>query len=68
MDGENVPKKALLRRGEVIAWLGLADHEMTKLVSEKVLVPRYLRKGSRAFFVKKEVEALLEPVEEKVNA
>lgn len=68
MHGENVPKKALLRRGEVIAWLGLADHEMTKLVAEKVLVPRYLREGSRAFFVKKEVEALLEPVEEKADA
>lgn len=44
-------------------WLGLADHEMTKLVQEKVLVPRYLREGSRAFFVKKEVELLLQPVE-----
>lgn len=68
MHGENEPKKALLRRGEVISWLGLADHEMTKLVAEKVLVPRYLREGSRAFFVKKEVEALLEPVEEKADA
>jgi hypothetical protein len=58
MDKEE-PKKALLRRGEVMDWLGLADHEMTKLVQEKVLVPRYLRKGSRAFFVKKEVELLL---------
>ena len=44
-------------------WLGLADHEMTKLVQEKVLVPRYLREGSRAFFVKKEVELLLQPAE-----
>ena len=57
------PRKALLRRGEVMKWLGLADHEMTKLVQEKVLVPRYLREGSRAFFVKKEVELLLQPAE-----
>ena len=57
------PRKALLRRGEVMKWLGLADHEMTKLVQEKGLVPRYLREGSRAFFVKKEVELLLQPAE-----
>lgn len=54
------PKKALLRRGEVISWLGLGEHEMTKLIQEKVLVPRYLRTGARAFFVKKEVEKILD--------
>lgn len=55
-----VPKKALLRRGEVISWLGLGEHEMTKLIQEKVLVPKYLRKGARAFFVKSEVEKILQ--------
>ena len=60
MDGENEPKKALLRRGEVSAWLGITDEEITKLIKEEVLVPRYLRKGARAFFVRKEVETLLE--------
>ena len=62
MHKENEPSKALLRRGEVISWLGLAEHEMTNLIAQGVLVPRYLRKGARAFFVKKEVEQLLEPV------
>lgn len=57
---EDNPKKALLRRGEVMEWLGLADHEMTKLVRDKVIVPRYFRVGARAFFVRKEVEELLE--------
>ena len=55
------PNKALLRRGEVIEWLGLGEHEMTKLIQEKVLVPKYLRKGARAFFVKKEVAEILKP-------
>jgi predicted site-specific integrase-resolvase len=53
-------KKALLRRGEVMEWLGLADHEMTAWVKEGVLIPRYLRKGARAFFVRKDIEKILE--------
>tara|TARA_A200000159_G_scaffold162672_1_gene187054 strand:+ start:3237 stop:3434 length:198 start_codon:yes stop_codon:yes gene_type:complete len=57
------PRKALLRRGEVMEWLGLADHEMTQWVKEGILIPRYLRKGARAFFVKKDIEKVLEPEE-----
>ena len=57
------PSKALLRRGEVIEWLGLGEHEMTQHIKEKVLVPKYLRKGARAFFVKKEVAKILIPEE-----
>lgn len=53
-------KKALLRRGEVMEWLGLADHEMTAWVKEGVIIPRYLRKGARAFFVRKDIEKILE--------
>ncbi len=53
-------KKALLRRGEVMEWLGLADHEMTAWVKEGVLIPRYLRKGARAFFVRRDIEKILE--------
>lgn len=41
-------------------WLGLADHEMTQWVKEGILIPRYLRKGARAFFVKKDIEKVLE--------
>jgi hypothetical protein len=41
-------------------WLGLADHEMTAWVKEGVLIPRYLRKGARAFFVRKDIEKILE--------
>jgi len=50
------PKTALLRRGQVINWLGLTEQELTKLIREKVVQPRYFREGSRAFFVKDEVE------------
>jgi hypothetical protein len=48
--------KALLRRGEVTKWLGVADHELTKLIQDGVIKPRYFRKNSRAFFVRKEIE------------
>ena len=41
-------------------WLGLADHEMTAWVKEGVLIPRYLRKCARAFFVRKDIEKILE--------
>jgi hypothetical protein len=68
MAGEIEPKTALLRRGEVCRWLGLADHEITKLISEKVIKPRYFRDGSRAFFVKKEIEEELLNVNRPVEA
>ena len=53
------PSKALLRRKELGAWLGLADHEITKLIRDKILKPRYFRENSRAFFIKKEIEETL---------
>lgn len=43
-------------------WLGISDQEMTRLVREKTLVPRYFRKGARAHFVKAEVRELLQPI------
>lgn len=59
MAGVVEPKKALLRRGELSDWLGLAEHEITKLIEEGVLTPRHFRPNSRAFFVRKEVEDAL---------
>lgn len=56
MAGKNEPTKALLRRREVMDWLGLADHEMTNLVKDGILKPKYFREGARAFFVKREIE------------
>tara|TARA_B100000886_G_scaffold303110_1_gene233574 strand:- start:18296 stop:18496 length:201 start_codon:yes stop_codon:yes gene_type:complete len=56
MAGKNEPNKALLRRREVMNWLGLADHEMTQLVKDGILKPKYFRKNARAFFVKKDIE------------
>ena len=56
MAGKNEPTKALLRRREVMDWLGLADHEMTNLVKDGILKPKYFREGARAFFIKREIE------------
>lgn len=56
MAGKNEPNKALLRRREVMDWLGLADHEMSALVKDGVIKPKYFRQGARAFFVKREIE------------
>jgi len=45
-------------------WLGLADHEMTNLIKNGVIKPKYFREGARAFFVKREIEkTMLEPAE-----
>lgn len=56
MAGNNEPTKALLRRREVMDWLGLADHEMTNLIKGGVLKPKYFRRNARAFFVKRDIE------------
>jgi|14_taG_2_1085336.scaffolds.fasta_scaffold00057_10 hypothetical protein len=64
MAGIYEPKTALLRRREVMDWLGLADHEMTNLIKNGVIKPKYFREGARAFFVKREIEkTMLEPAE-----
>jgi predicted DNA-binding transcriptional regulator AlpA len=64
MAGNNEPTKALLRRREVMDWLGLADHEMTNLVKDGILKPKYFREGARAFFVKREIEKNILETEE----
>jgi hypothetical protein len=56
MFGGNSPKKALLRRGEVLSWLGLTKEELANLISEGIVKPRYFREKARAFFVKDELE------------
>ena len=56
MAGNNEPTKALLRRREVMDWLGLADHEMTNLIKDGILKPKYFRRNARAFFVKRDIE------------
>jgi len=57
-------KKVLLRRGEVRDWLGLDDNEVTKWIENGSLKPRYFRPRSRAFFVRKEIEQLIDNTKE----
>jgi|GEM_PF-5672014 len=52
--------KALLRRGEVIKALGLSRSEMKNMVDAKLITPHYFRKGARAFFLRSQIEKLLE--------
>lgn len=54
------PKKALLRRGQVKDWLGLDDNEITQWIQSGALRPKYFRPNSRAFFVRAEIEKLLD--------
>lgn len=56
------PRGALLRRGEVMDWLGISDQEMTELCRNGVIQPRHFREGARAYYVKSEIKKLLEPV------
>ena len=56
--------KALLRRGEVIKVLGLSRSEMKNMVDSKIIVPHYFRKGARAFFLRSQIEKLLESWEQ----
>jgi hypothetical protein len=56
---EDTPKIALLRRGQVKEWLGLDDNEVTKWIEEGILKPKYFRTGSRAFFIRKDIEILI---------
>jgi hypothetical protein len=48
-----------LRRGQVKEWLGLDDNEVTKWIEEGILKPKYFRTGSRAFFIRKDIEILI---------
>ena len=64
MAGKNEPTKALLRRREVMDWLGLADHEMTQFIKDGILKPKYFRRNARAFFVKRDIEIHVLEIEE----
>lgn len=60
--------KALLRRGEVIKVLGLSRSEMKNMVDAKIITPHYFRKGARAFFLRSQIEKLLDSWESKDEA
>ena len=55
------PEKALLRRGEVLRWLGVSRNEFGKLVDAGVIKPRKLRPNGRAFYLRDELIKLVEP-------
>jgi hypothetical protein len=67
MAGVDEPNKALLRRKELSTWLGLADHEITNLIRDGVLKPRYFRENSRAFFIKREIEETMLNLPQEVS-
>lgn len=50
--------KDLWRRSDVIAFLGITKHEVTKLIQVGKLNPFSLRKGGRSYFLRMEVESL----------
>jgi hypothetical protein len=52
-----LPEKRYLRRGEVIAYFGIHEDDMTKLVRAGVLTPVYLQGRGRAFFAREAVLA-----------
>lgn len=67
----SLPEKLLLRRGEVMAALGLSKRQFRKLVEARVLVPRYLTEGAdgekskghaKAFYTRAAVLKLVERV------
>lgn len=51
----NLPDKQLLRRGEVMAWLGRGKDFFRKLVAEGRLTPVRVNGKGRAFFRRSEV-------------
>ena len=60
--------KALLRRGEVKKSLGISEQEMSNMVKEGLIQPYYYREGSRAFYLRTQLEKFLKVVEERVTA
>jgi hypothetical protein len=50
-----LPNKRYIRRGEIVAYFGFDDREMTKLVSAGVFNACYLSGRGRAFFRRAEV-------------
>jgi len=60
------PTTALVRRGELIQWLG--DHgipasEVAAIIRNELIATRHIRKGGRGFYLVREVEEkILAPV------
>lgn len=52
-----LPDKALLRRGEVVAFLGVSEQVMTKMIEAETLTPVYLfgKRQGKAYFTRVQV-------------
>ncbi len=59
-------EKALLRRGEVVRYLGVSDETLNEMIKEKVISPKYYKPGTRALFLRSQIEKLLENWEKQV--
>jgi len=55
-----LPEKILLRRGEVMAALGIGKHEIQQMVECNVLTELHLVPNGRAYFKREDVMRLLE--------
>jgi hypothetical protein len=55
-----LPEKRYVRRGHIIAWLGIDKREVARLVKAGVFRPLYLRGRGRAFFLRAEVVAAVD--------
>jgi hypothetical protein len=49
------PKKLLLRRGDILRWIGITDTQFDKVVKAGLLPWKRLRKGGARFYLKEEV-------------
>lgn len=54
-DGQK-PKGIWCRRGDALRWLQIAEDEWDDLVTSRVVTPRYLKKGGKAYFLVSEID------------
>lgn len=54
----NEPDKLLLRRKDVMTWMGISKWEFYQLIEAKILRPIRLRKHARQYFLKEEVKRI----------
>jgi hypothetical protein len=50
------PSKCLLRRREVLRWLGITEDELRMLTELKVITKIHLRDGSKSYYLTQEIE------------
>jgi hypothetical protein len=62
-----LPDKQLLRRGDVVAFLGIDQKAMTKMVRAGTLTARYIGGAGRAYFARTQVVKLADEMKGKTQ-